>query len=196
MQKNVIIAVVAVAVLGGGAFFFLQSQKSATQQNNVVTSIKDALSKSASLECTYTDEEGRQSKTFMKNGAVRSDFTGKTTEDTGSAIITAKKMYMWNANKEGFMMDIPEVTPSAESTTETDTNSQNAQKDEIMKDLEQYKESCKAAVVSDSLFTPPSDVKFTDYSQMMQQNPGAGSGISEEQMQQYQQYMENSNPAE
>lgn len=188
MQKKVIIAIIALALIGGGAFFFLQN-KPGSSQSTVVTSIKDALSKSVSLECTYTDGQGRESKSYIKNGAVRSDYKGKTAEETGSAIVTSKKMYMWTDNKEGFMMDIPEVT---RAEGEQSTPKALSQKDDVMADLEKYKESCKAAVVSDSLFTPPSDVKFTDYSQMMKQMPSAGSGMSEEQVKQYmEQYDQN-----
>jgi hypothetical protein len=193
MQKKIIIAIVILALLAGGVYFLLQN-KSGAPQTNVVTSIKDALSQSASMECTYTDQEGRESKSYIKNGAMRTDYKGKTTEESGSVIVTAKKMYMWTEKKEGFMIDIPEVTP-----TEGDASIPQgvAQRDEAMADLEKYKESCKTAVVSDSLFTPPSDVQFQDYSQMMQQVqqlPTGGAGMSEEQVKQYmEQY---SNPQE
>ena len=124
---------------------------------------------------------GRESKSYIKNGAIRTDYKGKTTEETGSAIITANKMYMWNENNEGFMMDIPQITPTEGTTT---TPEGISQRDDVMADLEKYKESCKASVVSDSLFTPPADVTFQDYSQMMQQMQ-QGSGMTEEQVKQY-----------
>ena len=48
-----------------------------------------------------------------------------------------------------------------------------------MAQMEKYKDSCKPAVVSDSLFVPPIDIKFQDYSQMMKSvlsiTPGQGS---------------------
>ena len=34
--------------------------------------------------------------------------------------------------------------------------------------IDKYKDSCKPAVVSDSLFTPPTTVEFTDFSKMME----------------------------
>jgi len=182
-KNNLIIAIVVIAVIGAGALWYFQGQKM-SPQGNVVTSIKDALSKSVSLECNYTDQEGRASKTFIKNGAVRSDYTGKTDQETGSIIVVNKKLYMWTADKKGFMMEVPDVT----GTPNEPSNQGLSQRDNMMSDLEKYKNDCKAAVVSDSLFTPPSDVDFQDFSKMMQAPAGgAGSGINQEQIQQYMQ---------
>ena len=68
-----------------------------------------------------------------------------------------KKLYMWNGS-EGFVMTLPDETAEGGSGSNAD------QKDNLMKDLEEYKDSCKVAVVQDSLFTPPGDVKFSDMS--------------------------------
>ena len=38
---------------------------------------------------------------------------------------------------------------------------------EVYAMLEKFKNSCKASTVADSLFTPPTDIKFQDYSEMM-----------------------------
>jgi hypothetical protein len=196
MPKNtvIILVVVVVLALAGGGFYFLQMQKSnPAAGGNAVTSIKDALSQSVSLECTYTDEQGRTAKTYLKNGAIRSDYTGKSMEESGSMIVKDKKMYTWNNQKQGFMMEIPDVTGTPEQTGEMG-------KQDPVAELEKYKQSCKPAVVSDSLFTPPADVTFTDYSQMMQQAPqapgAAGGEMTPEQQQQYQQYMEQYAPTQ
>lgn len=166
------------------------------QQGNVFTSIKDALSKSVTLECNYTDDQGRVSKTFIKNGAIRSDYIGKTEDESGSVIVSGKKMYMWTPKKEGFTFEIPDVTPepNVSPAAGTGTSGQGlSQKEDLMSNLEKYKQDCKPGVVSDSLFTPPTDVKFTDYSQMMQQVPsmGAGAGANQQQIQQYMQKYQN-----
>lgn len=190
MQKNVLIIVVVavILVIGGGAFWYVQSQQSGSQQN-VATSIKDALSQSVSLECAYTDGEGRQSKTYIKNGAVRSDYTGQTPQESGSVIVQENIIYVWDAQKQGFKMEIPEVSGTPQETDPVAAGV--TQKENLLAELEQYKDACKPSVVSDSLFTPPTDVTFTDYSQMMQSLP-AGAGYpsidpaqAEKMMQQY-----------
>lgn len=174
-KTGVILAVVIILLLIV-AFFFIKKPGTGpaggaqTTGSNAFTSIKDALSKSLSLECSFTDEQGRQTKSYMKAGAVRTDFTAAKTEDSGSVIIKDKKMWFWNsAKKEGMMMEVPDVKsedlPKVTQPQSTEDNS--ADPSDIMASLEKFKDSCKPGVVSDSLFTPPSDVKFTDYSQMM-----------------------------
>lgn len=190
MPKNVLIIVIVavILVIGGGAFWYVQSQQSESKQS-VATSIKDALSQSVSLECSYTDGEGRESKTYIKNGAVRSDYIGQTPEETGSVIVQGNMMYVWNAQKQGFKMEIPEVTGTQQQTDPVAAGV--TQKEDLLAELEKYKDACKPAVVSDSLFTPPSDVVFTDYSQMMQDLPAEAGYPSvdpaqaEKMMQQY-----------
>jgi len=143
-----------------------------------VASIKDALSKSASLECSYTDAEQRTARTYIKNGAVRTDYAGNNPSQSGSVIVRDKKMYMWTPDKKGFMIEIPDVTDTPTQTGEK----KKTQEEQFLDELEKNKQYCKTAVVSDSLFTPPAEVNFQDYTQMMQAAPtiGAGAGMSEE----------------
>ena len=180
MNKKTL-GIVVVVLLAIGAFLYMNpssplksramnSGSSATGASPF-TSIQDALSRSLSLECTFTDESGRQTKSYVKAGAVRTDFTGKTSADTGSAIIKDKKMYYWNAaKKEGFMMEVPAVTPGKSESGSTPSNSslgKGNSASEVYAMLEKFKNSCKASTVADSLFTPPTDIKFQDYSEMM-----------------------------
>jgi len=190
MNKNVIIIIIVILILGGGAFVFAQSKKGASSEN-IVTTVKDAVSKTASMQCDYVDEEGRASKTYIKNGEFRSDYTGKTPQDSGSIIVTGKKMYMWTADKKGFSYDIPQVTVTpGQNVAPAGDN----KKDAFVAEVNKYKDSCKGAIVSDSLFTPPTDVQFTDYSKMMMPQQGTGTtpgSMTQEQMKQYQQqYMD------
>jgi hypothetical protein len=115
-------------------------------------------------------------KAFIKNGAIRTDTTDPNPERSGSMIMKDKKMYMWT-NKEGYVMEIPDVTPAEGSTADTTTS----ESEDIMKDLEEYKDHCKTSVVADSLFTPPGDVNFQDMSKM-QGMPGAGDDAEMQKM--------------
>lgn len=161
---------------------------------NVFSSIKDALSKSVSLQCDYTDDSGRKTIAYIKAGAVRSDYTGKTAQESGSIIIKDKKMYFWNG-KQGMMIQVDpsemmgSITPSAQKTP-----SEQQKPGDVVNTLEKFKESCKPSVVADSLFTPPTDVKFTDFSEIMktstkQITPGVtvGGAMTEEQIKALQQ---------
>lgn len=173
-----IVVVVLLALLGFGAFKFLKKGASTmvpggSQSGNVFTSIKDALSKSVSLQCDYSDANGIKTTAYIKAGAIRSDTTGKTPEESGSAIIKDKKMYFWNS-QGGFTMDFKDTETTAPSTAPSKSGGEKPQ--DIMNSLEQYKDSCKPAVVSDSLFTPPANVKFQDFSQMFK-TPTGGAGV-------------------
>ncbi len=173
MNKNVIIAVVVVIILllAGGAYMMLGKSKTATQgiypqaaqnkpSNNVFSSIQDALSKSLSLQCSFTDESGRKIDSSIKSGAVRADITAVKPEDSGSVLMKDKKVYFWNA-KMAIVMDMPDVTVAPGATGQTNQGAS------MLAAMEKYKQYCKPAVLSDSLFTPPADVKFQSMSDMM-----------------------------
>lgn len=194
MNKQILIILALVLLIGGGAFFYLSNSKKGTPSSsssnpveNTFSSIKDALSKSVSLQCNFTDETGRKTTSYIKNGAVRADIEAQNEEESGSVIIKDKKMYFWS-KESAFMMDL-----SSTEVTETPQNgSQNQgqnQENDLMAGLEKYKESCKPAVVSDAQFSPPSDVKFQDFSQMMKDAqkamPSAMPSIDQSQYQQY-----------
>jgi hypothetical protein len=193
--KNAIIigAVIVIIILGAAGFFLMnkgqapssQPSTSTPQQENtnVFSTIKEALSKSMSLQCDFTDEEGRKTVSYIKNGAVRADITSTEADESGSVIVKDKRMYFWN-NQGGFTMEFTdEQMESAQGS---------AQGQDIIQSLEKYKQSCRPSSVSDSQFTPPSDVKFQDMSEMMQMVPTGGAMPSvdpakmEELMEQYQ----------
>ncbi len=198
-KKYLIIAVVLVIAVGGGLLFVMNNKSNSVdkmtgkpeQSNNSFSSIKDALSKSVSLTCDFTDEKGNHVQTNIKNGAVRADITSDDPQNSGSTIIKDKKMYFWNA-KTAMMIDMPdvEVTPGTQNTQQSNTENGNSNQD-ILKEMEKYKSSCNPAVVADSLFTPPTDREFTDYSKMMPPAAQNGSEVNPEEyqkmMQQYQQ---------
>lgn len=179
-----------ILLLAGFVFYFMSSKKSPTglvgsnKSEGIFTSIKDALSKSVSLQCTFTDESGRKTTSYIKNGAIRADIVSSIADESGSVILKDNKTYFWN-NKGGFVM-----TVEPDKTKTNGNNPAQSQGDSIMKELEKYKDSCKASVVSDSLFTPPSDVKFTDLSKLMKGN-GSVPGVD---LKQYQNIPQDSSP--
>lgn len=160
---KIIIIVVILLLLGIGAYLVLGNGKNSMMGSavNKITSAKDMLTASVSMHCEY-DENNMHSKVEIKNGAVRVDSTGQSEEQNGSIILKGKKMWMWHG-KEGYTYDIPDAVDASGKTVD----SQSTQKEDLMKSLEAYKDACKPAVVSDSLFNPPSDVTFSDMSSMM-----------------------------
>ena len=56
------------------------------------------------------------------------------------------------------------------------------QKEEIMGELQKYKESCKKANPDDLLFTPPANVEFKDFSEMLKTVPSGSSDSTNTQV--------------
>lgn len=168
---------------------------------NPFTSIKDAISKSLSLQCTFVDEQGRQTKTYIKNGAVRADYTGQTNDQSQSVVMKDKKVYFWNpTTKEGFVMDIPEEnispTPNVSGRPKPSgvVNNQGMNPQDILEAMEKFKDSCKPAVVDEALFATPTDVTFRELSKLMMpiSSPEGSKTMDPEQIQKMmQQYAPN-----
>jgi hypothetical protein len=189
-RVKIIAAVVAVALLGVGGFMFLQNKNSGVPgplSNG--SSMKDSIMGMGSMECNYTDEEGRATKTFIKNGKVRAEITSSKANENGNVIFANETIYIWN-NQGAFMMKVPK-----ETIDDVSQNQAFSQKEDLMESIEKYKESCKSANPADSLFTPPANIQFKDFSEMMKMMPsGAPTGNSqaptqediEQMMQQYQ----------
>src|SRR5581483_5937980 len=177
-MKKILLVVVILLILGGGGYYLYSKQMAKNsspamqQTGGLFGSIKDALSKSLSLQCAFTTEDGTNVVAYMKAGAVRVDSEAKEAQQSGSYIMKDKKLYFWQkGSKEGTMMESVEPSITPEKTQEvrpTATgSSQENQSDNLLSMLEKFKDKCKPTVVGDDLFTPPSDVKFTDFSKMM-----------------------------
>lgn len=213
-SRNIIIfaIVVVLLLLGVGVYYVLGRSMTAPATQTTVqttatptpasmfTSIQDALAKSLSLQCTY-EEDGKTTIAYIKAGAVRADSTGGTPAENGSVIVKDDTMYFWNG-KQGMMVkfDREAMQKQAESmkpsTTPGKALPSQAPQANVMQNLEKYKDACKPATVADTLFTPPTDVKFVDQTKMMEnaqkmmQGVTPGQGVNEDDvkkmMEQYQ----------
>jgi len=195
MKLGLIVGGGALIIVAGAAGFFyfrsisFHSRPYATTPQpthaSVFSSIQDALTKNLSLKCDYVDTKQIHTVAYIKNGVIRSTVTDKNNpSQSGNMIMKDKKMYYWNdAGTIAMVMAMPEVTGAAPSVTPTDNNGQ-----QVMSNLEQYKQSCVVATVDDSLFELPKGVTFQDQTQMMKMMPtGTPSGMNSQQMQQYMQ---------
>lgn len=184
-MKKALPIIIILLVLGTGAYYLnskKQLQLPQTQKQKgegMVGSIQDALSKSLSLKCEYPDEEGNKTTTYIKAGAIRADAYASVNGQRRNThmIMKDEKLYTWDdEKKEGMMMSLKSVQ---NTQVQPQTGTQNTQsKEDVVGDLEKYKDYCKSATVSDSLFTPPSDIKFTDLEKEMKK-----SGIDMKQIQ-------------
>ena len=130
--KVIVIAIVLFLLLGIGGYIFMgkNANKPAVTQtviepessptpDNSFSTIQEALSKSISLQCDYTDDSGSKVMSYMKNGAIRSDITAKSVKNSGSFIMKDKKMYYWSG-KTGTMIEfditaLTSITPPSQN---------------------------------------------------------------------------------
>lgn len=212
-KMMIIVAIIIVLVLLGAGGYYVMSKtsekpsstttamapKATPTSSSMFSSISDALSKSLSLQCAFSDEtSGMKTIAYIKSGAIRGDVTGKTASQNSSFIMKDKTMYFWTG-KRGMMMafdpaEMMKEIPSSRQKPSGMPSEQNGAN--MMGSLEKFKESCKPATVDDALFVKPSDVTFQDLSKMMPSGmskisgaPAAPSGMSQEQIQQMQKQM-------
>jgi len=129
------------------------------EKKTVFDSIKDAMTKSLSLRCDY-EANNVKSVVFIKGKNIRSETENKTGK--AYAIVKDQKLWAWgDQSKQGVLMDLTKQNTQGQSA-----NGQKSQED-IIKEVEQYKQNCQQVVVPDSQFNPPADIKFIDLSQML-----------------------------
>lgn len=174
-MKKVLTAVVVVILLAAGYFLYSRS-KSASPTGGMMgegkvesgmMSIKDLVAAGVPQKCTFsmTSESGTNEGTnYVSGGNVRGDYktTYKDKTTMTHMISDGKNTYVWTeGEKTGYKMSIPEET-SEDSMMEGKENTEPGANLSEKLDF-----NCSAWVPDNSLFTPPSDVTFSDFSQMM-----------------------------
>ena len=171
-KKNTLVVIlVALGLLGGGYYFFSQKESKTPNvpsggEDGAFSSIQDALTKSMSLVCEYTDERGVETKTYIKNGEIRISSSGNEQVEAGEAIVKDNKMYTWSdVTKEGFLIEMEDADTDEMADDVMVAKSQGSKSD-FVGAIDAYREHCKGSIVSDSHFVPPTDVKFIDFASM------------------------------
>ncbi|QQG41301.1 MAG: hypothetical protein HYV90_03965 [Candidatus Woesebacteria bacterium] len=186
MKNKAAIAVVVILLLGIAGYFYFSKSKNVETASGIssgVKSLKELLASGVPQKCTFAsdDESGKTEGTsYIAGGKVRADFTstlnGKTT--VSHMISDNKTSYIWtDDDKNGFKMTVPDSDTKA---TTAPVTGEAAQASEV--DLNQKSDyKCSAWIPDNSMFTPPADVKFTDFSEMFKPSPAAnGSGSSQQ----------------
>ncbi|MCL4364575.1 hypothetical protein M1328_05055 [Patescibacteria group bacterium] len=206
-MKNFLTVVIILVLLGVGGYFYLKSKgmvpkapiamTGTSSAGSVFTSIKDALSKSLSLKCTYKDEKGVETTTYLKNGAIRVVMTNTETNQPNNVIMKDKKMYMWDdATKAGFVYAVttpenvsPVPTEAISGTAQPEKSTGDQQQESLLTQINKFKNACKPDVIADSMFAVPTDVKFQDMNalqnEMIKNLPKVPQGTSGQNYQDY-----------
>lgn len=175
------IVVIVLLLAAAGYFLFGKSKagEQATGLSSGAKSLKELIAANTPQKCTfsYSDENGKtEGTTYVSGGKVRSDATntieGKTT--VSHIISDNLTSYIWTeGEKTGIKMTVEaQEEMEADTTESTDTDAQA--------DLDQKTDySCTTWIPDNSLFTPPTNVTFTDLSQTA--NPPAAGETGDSQ---------------
>lgn len=187
-KMTLIIVIVVVLLLLTGAFIFMKKSSSnpktaqgQTAQGPQKKSLLDFFSMTGSLKCTFADKTANSSGTvYAAVGKMRGDFqsavNGTTTQS--HMVNDGSYVYIWtDGQKTGYKMSLASVKSEASQAISKMQNGPGPQQSSSqgmdMKKQSDY--SCGPWAADNSLFTPPTDVTFTDYTSMMQ---GAMHGVT------------------
>ncbi|MEI6729314.1 MAG: hypothetical protein WCK98_06760 [bacterium] len=123
----------------------------------------DILKNGVSLECKAV-EKGVETPVYIKNGGF---FTKSVDQNI---LFKDTSFYSWqDGKKQGFIFKIsPDQLFQAEQNHgKMGGNDGMMGQQKLSEDFNTFKNSCKAASISDEKFAVPSDIKFVDLSTMM-----------------------------
>lgn len=154
-KKSLIYLIAIVLICVVAAFIFSKSKSregAGTSKNGgVFSSIEDAITKSLSLKCEYkVGENTTIAYVKGKNIRIEGTWEGKS---NSSAIMKDNKLWSWDSQKKEGIIFPFDMTEGQEKGTTSQS---------IIEGLENQKQFCKVSVFSDSMFDPPTDVKFQD----------------------------------
>lgn len=146
------------------------------QDNAAATQLEAILTAGGSARCTMTKTDGTSEITYsLKGKKMRMEGApGATTQNNGIVINDGAYLYIWEKGKtEGIKSKIPteqEMEKLKEKSESLMQNSPNLSDETVRKEYEDqgYKINCQAADIMDSEFVPPTTVKFTDTTALME----------------------------
>ncbi|PJC28385.1 hypothetical protein CO054_00410 [Candidatus Shapirobacteria bacterium CG_4_9_14_0_2_um_filter_39_11] len=160
----IVILIVIVALLVGGWMFLKKGKggvslpipgeikKEAGQEGESFTGkLKDAVARGLPMKCTYT-QDSTTGTSYIKGSKVYAEITAQGKE--GYIIMVDKCMWTWNKGEsQGIKMCFEEnVWEGEEGAGSAPTEAEY---------------NCAPALVSDSQFSPPANVKFVDVEEMI-----------------------------
>lgn len=174
-MKKIVLFILVVLLVVSGFYFYSTGKKGQKPLGEKVKqvveekkqeAIRDLITKNVSLKCAY-EIEGTKVTTYIK-GKDRIRTTVETKEGgVNESIFDGKKIYSWEPKrKEGIVMSVDLIKSQQNKTNKVEDPETQIEK------MEKFKARCEKVNFSDSVFNPPTDVKFQDFDklqQMMQQ---------------------------
>jgi len=183
MNKKLLpILIVVLLVLGLGGFgaskFFNKSSESPSseesipgtipieEQNSVNGNILDLMKLGKSVKCSYsisTDGNEMTGVSYVSAGMMRGDFSVKNSDGTtvdSHMISDSEWIYTWTSTMpQGFKMKVMDAEAQNEESATGNMSLSNLR--------ENFDYECVNWVPDESLFIVPSNITFTDFSDMM-----------------------------
>lgn len=168
MKKSLFVVFALIITLGlTGASCFQKDDgtSSSDDKTSTIQTLKDAFSSSLQLKCTYTSDEfdGESTVYISPDGKFKSEY--KSADGNFTSLYDKENYYTWSDQTlEGAKFNEECLSDLETSTGETPIDTDNIVS---MDDLDQdINANCSVATGED--FTPPSDISFTDYCELMQ----------------------------
>lgn len=165
-MKKVIFLLCLILVLGGcgkAAQNQQQSQAQPQEDKGIFSSIKDAFNRSLTLRCEFTDESGNKSVNYIKNKMIRTETMQDGKQMYG--LFRDNKMYLWGPDSnQGMVFNLDEMNDDSQAGNEDVQTT-----DDIINELEQFKDKCRVDNAADSLFAVPGNVNFSNLNDLMKQ---------------------------
>lgn len=165
--------VILVLVFAVGAYFFLSKNSSLMSQNRKVAveqkSLSDFLSMAGSQKCTFSDSSNNSNGTiYVSSGKMSGNFNTTTGGKTATThmVEDGTYFYIWTGGDDkGYKVSVDAMKAASESSAKQ-VQDQRGNSVDINKKANY---SCSNWSPDQSVFTVPATVKFTDYTQLMQQ---------------------------
>lgn len=196
-HKTVLISALLLFLLfAGGGIFMILNRSGSTASNqisvadaqratsatdtSVQKTLKELFTSGVSQKCSFnntTESPAVAGETYISAGKIRSDFTtevdGKTI--TSHMIVDGNTNYVWTDEQNvGFKMTIDV------NAAETPMPSGSAPQQQVLDMNKTMDYSCTPWIVDASLFVPPANIDFSDFSEMFKPSDDVSS-VSENQ---------------
>lgn len=127
-----------------------------TQGESFTGKIKDAFTRNIPLKCTYKKDDQNSATAYIKNKKYYAEIM--TAGKSGYLILLDNCLWSWSKDEAQGVKMCFEPEEGEDIWTDMEKEQQSAD----------YDYNCSPSVVNDAVFTPPSNINFTDFDQMMQ----------------------------
>lgn len=144
------------------------NQKIAPGKQSKSGGLSNLTQKNQSMNCTYEGPNGTTTS-YVKGEKSRTE--NAASGIYGNTINDGEFVYIWDStSKKGQKYLVPEASEPQESDEdyEAPTQEELAQFNDIMEQMEDFEADCQNENIPDSMFVPPSDITFSDMTQMQQ----------------------------